>query len=630
MATPGSISVLLPILNGEAFLERVLESLAAQRVCIPWDFLALDCGSTDRTLEIFADFASRFPVPLRVHGTHTSEFNHGDSRNTLAALSDGELLVFIVDDSIPVGEEWLATILENFEDPEVSACYARNEPRPEADVLAKSLSAGDPGYRIGRRVERMPELEAFELMDGDAIRALFNYNDTASVVRRRVWERHPYPRCDFGEDVLFARAILESGGVIVYEDRVTIYHSHEYDAPTTRARAKEDALFNIEWLNRRCVRGPAALEQAVALQTTRDQEALEEAGIVGEEYDRRLAEAIELRRALYEGLYEGSESPRRFSMSAALDDTRPRVAHVAGAAASCLEGADEALARLEERGWTCLRAGADEALELFRADRADVLHVHGFGDDVRGLVESAWRQRIPTLVTVDLSTAEQHGLKKAVLSAHELDANPKCTVPLIEGLGGNDATDDPLEVWIWRSAEELDDSRGAGRGIAVGLPEERARVLEVRYRGLSCRARRSRYHGGYCFDRSAREGQARGRKVGFHGRDMVLLGPKRSSLTFELEGVGAGRHELSVWLYFTDAESDLEQSGRILIDGQLLTRFGSIRQPREEGGIHLLKLEIDVPRPGARLKIVNTRSFLGRPGFVRVQRVRLRELESIH
>ncbi len=630
MATPSSISVLLPILNGEAFLERVLEGLAAQRLDVPWDFLALDCGSTDRTLEIFADFASRFPVPLRVHGIHTSEFNHGDSRNTLAALSDGALLVFIVDDSIPVGEEWLATILENFEDPEISACYVRNEPRPEADVLAKSLSAGDPGYRTGRRVERMPEPETFELMDGDAIRELFNYNDTASAVRRGVWERHPYPRCDFGEDVLFARAILESGGSIAYEDRVVIHHSHEYDAPTTRARAKEDALFNIEWLNRRCVSGPEALEHAVALQTARDREALAEAGLVGEEYDRRLAEAIELRRALYEGLHEGSESPRRFSMSAALDDPRPRLVHVHGAAASDLEGTDEVIARLEERGWTCLRAGAGEALEPFRAGRADVLHVHGFGDDVRALVESAWRARIPTLVTADLSTADRHGMKKAVLAAHELDANPKCAVPLIEGLGGNEATDDPLEVLIWRSAAEFDRSRGVGRGIVIELPEERARLLEVRYRGLFCRTRRSRYHGGYCFDRSAREGRARGRKVGFHGRDMVLLGPKRSSLTFDLEGIGAGRNELSVWLYFTDAEGDLEQSGRILIDGRLVTRFGPIRQPGEGGGVHLLKLPLDIPRPGALLKVVNTPSFLGRPGFVRVQRVRLRELEGIH
>jgi glycosyltransferase involved in cell wall biosynthesis len=61
-----SISVLLPILNGARYLDRVLSSLARQQISIPWDFLALDCGSTDGTLEILDRHAQAFPVPLRV------------------------------------------------------------------------------------------------------------------------------------------------------------------------------------------------------------------------------------------------------------------------------------------------------------------------------------------------------------------------------------------------------------------------------------------------------------------------------------------------------------------------------------------------------------------------------------
>ena len=48
----GSISVLMPTWQGEEFLERVLAQLAVQRCALPWDFLAIDSGSTDRTLAI--------------------------------------------------------------------------------------------------------------------------------------------------------------------------------------------------------------------------------------------------------------------------------------------------------------------------------------------------------------------------------------------------------------------------------------------------------------------------------------------------------------------------------------------------------------------------------------------------
>src|SRR6202008_1012606 len=66
MPSVRSISVLMPTWQGEEFLERALEALAAQELSVPWDFLAIDSGSTDRTLAILEQRARRFPVPFAV------------------------------------------------------------------------------------------------------------------------------------------------------------------------------------------------------------------------------------------------------------------------------------------------------------------------------------------------------------------------------------------------------------------------------------------------------------------------------------------------------------------------------------------------------------------------------------
>ncbi|TAJ19370.1 MAG: glycosyltransferase family 2 protein, partial [Planctomycetota bacterium] len=98
-----SISVLMPTWQGAEFLDRVLTSLARQRCDVPWDFLAIDSGSTDGTLEILARHAQSFPVPLRVESIDKVEFDHGDTRNLLASRSRGELLVFLTQDAIQIG-----------------------------------------------------------------------------------------------------------------------------------------------------------------------------------------------------------------------------------------------------------------------------------------------------------------------------------------------------------------------------------------------------------------------------------------------------------------------------------------------------------------------------------------------
>ncbi len=324
----GSISVLIPTFQGEEFLERVLARLAAQRCELPWDLTVVDSGSTDRTLAILASWRERLGVPLRVEHIHGSAFDHGHTRNLLAAESRGDLLVFLTQDAIPSGPEWLAKLARNFDDPRVGAAYCRNVPRPDAQLLTRLFSATDPGYAPECREVRLPEPEAYARMDAHERRLLYNFNDVASAIRRDLWERHPMPRTEFGEDVLMSRALLEAGYTVVYDAEATVEHSHDYGPDELRQRAEIDGKFNAEWLGRVCVRTRAEAEELVRRHLELDRAALAREGLEGSALDAQLARAERLRRAAFVGLYEGGKSKVRHERTRFVRRANKRILYV--------------------------------------------------------------------------------------------------------------------------------------------------------------------------------------------------------------------------------------------------------------------------------------------------------------
>lgn len=301
----------MPTWQGEEFLERALTALAGQDFDLPWEMLVVDSGSTDDTLAILARHQKTFPVPLEVRSIDQVEFDHGDTRNLMAALTDGDLLVFLTQDAIPAGDEWLATLVANFDDPDVGGAYCRNLPRPDAQLLTKIFSADDPGYSPERRETRLSDVEDYARLDPHQRRLLYNFNDVASAVRREVWELHPFPRTWFGEDILMARALLEAGWTVVYCADAAVEHSHDYDEAETRKRARIDGRFNKEWLGRICVGSRKDAHTLARRFAALDRETIEAAlheergRVIATELDALCAEAGRLRLAAFEGLFEG-------------------------------------------------------------------------------------------------------------------------------------------------------------------------------------------------------------------------------------------------------------------------------------------------------------------------------------
>jgi len=319
MRPVSSISVLVPTYQGARFLDRLLEALAGQRSDRPFDLLVVDSGSSDGTLEILELWRARFPVPMRVLGIQKVEFDHGDTRNLLAARSSGDLLVYLTQDAIPTSRDWLERLAAHFADPEVGAAYCRNVPRRDALPETRILSAGDPGYSSRASRVHAPDPASYAALSSHERRLLYNFNDVASAVRRELWERHPFPRASFGEDVLMARALLEAGYAIAYDATATVEHSHDYGPDEAWRRAFVDGRFNAEWLGRVAVASAGDARALARRMAADDRRAIAELGLAPEDESALAARVDALRRATFDGLAAGAATERRRPPSVVLD-----------------------------------------------------------------------------------------------------------------------------------------------------------------------------------------------------------------------------------------------------------------------------------------------------------------------
>lgn len=126
MTTTPMVSVILPTLNAERYLEECLGALLAQRW--PRDRLEIvmaDAGSSDGTLVIARRMGVDviLPNPLR-----TAEAG----KAVAIRASCGELICSVDSDNIVVGDDWLERMTAPFEDPEVFAAeVARFNHRPQ-------------------------------------------------------------------------------------------------------------------------------------------------------------------------------------------------------------------------------------------------------------------------------------------------------------------------------------------------------------------------------------------------------------------------------------------------------------------------------------------------------------------
>lgn len=245
------ISIVLLTYNGERYLDEVLAAIFNQRTHLSFEVIAVDSGSTDRTLEILGRYQTRLrQIP-------NQEFGHGRTRNLGGKLASGRHLVYLTQDATPASDSWLENLVEPLEkDDRLAGVYSRQIPRPDCNPCEwRDLEGGVRPVSIIKRVDFSDDLQkrSYE----KHFREFMAFSNVSSCVRKDVLERIPFSeKIVMVEDQEWSKRVIEAGWTLRYEARSVVYHSHNHSLRQLYKRQfdygasyREFAPFSLSFMN---------------------------------------------------------------------------------------------------------------------------------------------------------------------------------------------------------------------------------------------------------------------------------------------------------------------------------------------------------------------------------------------
>lgn len=217
------ISIIIPVKNGGADLDRCLAAIARQACSEPVETLIADSGSTDNSREIARSHG------VRVLEASGADFRHGATRNAATRETRGELVVFTSQDAYALDEHWLTRLAAAVRENErIAGAYGRQVPhdsaRPAEEFFLDFLYGPEP------RVQRAAS-------EKDLTMRTTLFSNVNSAIPRPVWEKFSFAEdAFFGEDQDWARRVLLAGYEIRYEPAAAVRHSHTYTVRTALKR----------------------------------------------------------------------------------------------------------------------------------------------------------------------------------------------------------------------------------------------------------------------------------------------------------------------------------------------------------------------------------------------------------
>jgi len=196
-------------------MRRCLAAIRRQEIDDEVEIVAVDSGSTDGTQDLVRSFDGR------VHEIAPEDFNHGATRNLGADLAAGEIVVFTVDDALPVDATWLARLTEPLRgDGPLAGTYSRQ--------IAYESAPPHQAFYIDHRYGPDPRVQTAAGPD-DLTVANVLFSNVSSAVRKPLLEEFPFASdIVIAEDLEWCARLLLAGHEIAYVPESVVRHSHDY------------------------------------------------------------------------------------------------------------------------------------------------------------------------------------------------------------------------------------------------------------------------------------------------------------------------------------------------------------------------------------------------------------------
>jgi rhamnosyltransferase len=217
------ISVVIPVKNGDHWLAETIPAILNQQVDGKIEIIAIDSGSTDKSLAILSSYS------VTVIQINPNEFNHGLTRDFGAQRARGKFIAFTVQDAKPISSLWLQELLNGFIDETVAGVCGQQV--VTHDVEKNPVEWYRPISKPELRKYQFSRKEDFANLAPHEQLAVCRWDDVNAMYRSEILKQLPFQKTDFAEDVMWAKDALLAGHSIVYNPKAQVahYHYEDYD-----------------------------------------------------------------------------------------------------------------------------------------------------------------------------------------------------------------------------------------------------------------------------------------------------------------------------------------------------------------------------------------------------------------
>jgi GT2 family glycosyltransferase len=214
------VSIILAVHNGAATLRQLLPRVLSQRHRDSIEVIAVDCGSTDDTMEVLR----RFDATVASVGPDTSK--RSVILNLGVRYARGSVFVFLDQGALPADDEWLANLVAQLDiDAAVAGVCSRVLPHADADRLAYRHALRAPRASAERSTRALKDWAEYLALSPAGLREFLEFHTFSAAVRAQIFRRIPFPEVDAGEDLAWAREVLEAGFKIQHELSSIVCHA---------------------------------------------------------------------------------------------------------------------------------------------------------------------------------------------------------------------------------------------------------------------------------------------------------------------------------------------------------------------------------------------------------------------
>ena len=207
------ISIIIPTYNAEPYLIPLLESLKAQT--LTFKLIIIDSSSTDNTVNIVRNYTQHVIIIPQ------NEFDHGGTRTKATQIAQGEIIIFLTQDTLPYNQFTIEKITKVFEDKKIGAAYGRQLSYEETNLFGKHLRAFN--YRENSYRRSKKDIKKY------GIKTAF-LSDSFAAYRKSALKSIGWFKDGLilGEDTYAGAKMLLAGYNLAYVADAKVYHSHSY------------------------------------------------------------------------------------------------------------------------------------------------------------------------------------------------------------------------------------------------------------------------------------------------------------------------------------------------------------------------------------------------------------------